>query len=150
MRTMRMLGVAALAAVLLAAVTAQAATLYVDVKWSGPFNGTAAEPYQSLGQAFAAYANGDTIRVAIGEYKIVAEGGYETFGDTGYEETAARYGHWYGGYVGWNGSSFDWSSGTRTFPDPDTLSPSSVTVVNLTNANARAFNLAKQLPGGNV
>jgi len=149
MRTMRKFaGVAALAAALLAAVTAQAATYYVDVNYDGANGapeGTATQPWTTLYAAAVAYTNGSghTIRVAIGEYKSTLEGGGEVFGQSGYEggyNLEGKSGNWHGGYVGQvSGATFDWTEESRTLPDIDTIDPADVTVINLTNANSRAF-----------
>ncbi len=133
-----------LASVLLT-LSLQAADYYVDVTYDGTNgapDGSEIRPWTRLGDAVAAFTTspyGHTIRVAAGEYKSLGEGGLENFGTTGYN-LERRSGTWRGGYVGQvEGAIFDWSEASRMSPDADTLDPSVVTVINLTNAHSRAF-----------
>lgn len=132
-------------AALLGVAAAHAATYYVDVNYDGANgapDGSETKPWTRLGDAVPAYTTtpyNHTIKVAGGEYKSTAAGGRETFGTTGYD-LQCRSGKWQGGYVGQTGDgSFDWSETSRTFPAADAVSATTMTVINLTNANVRAF-----------
>jgi len=134
-------GAAVLAAMLLAAVTVQAATYYVDVSWTGTESGTENEPYQTIGAAVVA-ANASTgphtITIAGGVYADVANGGLEDYsaggGVNGGYNLAQRI-SFHGGYAGWDGdgtdpSDFDWTASSRV--------PRS-TIIDLQDAGSRAF-----------
>jgi hypothetical protein len=120
------------------------ATYYVDSGYDGSLgtpNGATNRPFTTLAAAAAAYASGSghIILVAGGNYRSVSEGGQENFGVNGYN-LAAKAGSWKGGYAGWLGAAaFDWTEASRTFPDASAIDPAAMTVVNLTNANSRAF-----------
>ncbi len=127
----RACGRALLAAALAASGAARAATYYVDAKWPGPaFNGTASEPYQTLNAAIAAAnaADGNIILVAEGIYKDTLDGGYEAFPAVGYTLTKSVTIR--GGYAGWDGAAFDWT--TRALRS---------SIVDLTNTTSRALYL---------
>ncbi len=141
MRMKRILGVAALAAVLMGAVAAQAATYYVDVSWAGTPSGTQTEPFRTISNAVEvanASAGPHTVYLAGGIYADVANGGLENFSEGG--GTGGGYGltelvHFYGGYAGWDGlgtdpENFDWTAGARV--------PRS-TIIDLQAAASRAF-----------
>ncbi len=119
-----------------------AADYYVDLDWTGATNGTETEPYTTLSAAVVPFvANGGSVLVAGGVYKSVSEGGYENFGMNGYDiGVSNKAGVWQGGYAGWDGvSSFDWTEASRTYPTSTNGDEVSMTVVDLTNANSRAF-----------
>ncbi len=124
-------------AAVLAVSGVHAATYYVDVNWSGPYNGTASEPYRTLNAAIAAAnaADGHTIIVADGVYRDASDGGFETFPAVGY--SLSKSVTMRGGYTGWtSGSSFDW--GSRAMRS---------SIVDLTNTTSRALyqNVSKTL-----
>lgn len=142
----RSLALTALAALSVYLPALQAGTYYVDVEWTGPSNGTATEPFQTLAEAATAFAaDGGTVYVAGGLYISASEGGQENFGTTGYDIGANdKSGTWRGGYAGWDGSGiavgdFDWTEGARVYPDAWNVDDATMAVVDLTNANSRAF-----------
>ena len=113
---------------------AQAALFYVDGNWTGAESGTSTQPYNTIGEAVTT-ANGatgtHTIYIASGSYRDVANGGAEDYsagGGSGGGYSLNQRINIYGGYTGYTGSGFDWT--TRT---PRT------TVVDLNAASSRAF-----------
>jgi hypothetical protein len=117
--------------------TALADTYYVDGGWQGPSQGTADAPFRTLGEAVAAFVQGEghEVRVAAGVYLSRKAGGQEDFGTDGYD-LKGRKGVWRGGYAGFRQEAFDWER--RTFPgagDDVKLR----TVVDLSGAGSRAF-----------
>ncbi|MFO7870512.1 MAG: hypothetical protein R6V03_03665 [Kiritimatiellia bacterium] len=133
---------AILLTVLMMAGGAQAVTYYVDVDYdgsNGASDGTSDQPYTNLQAAASSASTGDTVYVAAGLYISTSEGGYEDFGTEGYDVTITGGAmHWYGGYAGWQGGSgFDWTN--QTLPDADNVNTGTMTVIDLTNANSRAF-----------
>ncbi len=135
-------------AALLLATAAHAATYYVDVNYDGVngiSDGTIGKPWTRLGDAVPSFtaSSGHTVLVAGGVYKSTAAGGLETFGTTGYAlnpgEAQNRVGAWKGGYGGVaSDGSYDWSEASRVFPTA-AADTAGMTVIDLTNANARAF-----------
>ncbi len=111
-------------------------TFHVDVDWTnatGYALGTASNSFDSLSAAVAAIAQigqgGKTVLVANATYKSQLAGGKENFGVGGMICPVTLTIK--GGYAGWDGvSSYDWTEGSRV---PRT------SVIDLTNANARAF-----------
>ena len=122
---------------MVAAGVASAATYYVDVDWTGPYNGKTNEPYKTIKAAVDAASTSAVPRsvyIAAGTYADVANGGTEDYSAGGGSDhgilitnvmTVA------GGYAGWQGgTTFDWT--TRT---------SRATIIDLQGAASRAFRL---------
>lgn len=123
---------------------ASAATNYVDVKYpNGDSDGTSSKPWTNMAPAVTAFTNGTghTVIVAAGLYMSTNAGGYETFGTNGYvviPPTGNFSGNWLGGYKGWDGGSCNWSEANRVMPTTN-VNTATMTVIDLTNANSRAF-----------
>jgi len=137
-------GAAVLAAMLLGAVTAQAANFYVDPSAPPGGTGGSGDPFRTLGEAVVA-ANAiaapvtHNIYMAAGLYTDAAHPtspGLESFA-TEADYTLInpgggnfKYHYFRGGYVGYNGGSPDWTEGNRVLRS---------TVIDLLGANARAI-----------
>ncbi len=135
MRTGTKLGAATLAAGMLLAAAAHAATYYVDVNYDGANgtpDGTETRPYTTItaGVAAAEAVSGThVVLIADGTYRSLLSLGNENFGAEGLVFTRTLTVS--GGYVGQvSAGDFDWTEVSRT--------PRS-TIIDLTGAGTRAF-----------
>jgi predicted outer membrane repeat protein len=124
---------------------ASAASYYVDKNWTGPYNGTTNQPFQTIKagvDAACTSAAPRNVYIAAGTYADVANSGTEDYSAGGGSDHGILISNVVtvaGGYAGWQGgSTFNWTAASRA--------PRS-TVIDLQGANSRAF--CADWPAGN-
>jgi hypothetical protein len=139
------LGAAFAIAWLASACVASAGSYYVDVDWTGPYNGTTNAPFNTIkagADAACTSAAPRALYIAAGTYADVANGGTEDYSAGGGSDHGILISNVVtvaGGYAGWQGgATFDWTAALRV--------PRS-TIIDLQGANSRAF--CADWPAGN-